>query len=215
MMTADVNSETGNGVDKSGAALADKAQAAADGIKSKGFEPKGLKSKGSSAAVEALKKQAQIRQIHMKQAMQSKMLSANFGNIVTLFMQSPGHKQLKLEDLPARIVMPLVNNQFLIAEGHKKDTGYSFPVAVVLWARVSDEVDQRLSSQDLDEPIVLAQGEWTGGENYWLIESIGEQRFVQQLLDRLCREVFKDKPVKARVADKDGKRRVEVFNKGE
>jgi len=208
-MTVESNSEISNGEDQSGAALADKAQATATGIEAEGFEPK-----GSSAAVDALKKQAEIRQAHMKQAMQSKMLSANFGNIVTMFLQSPGHKHLKLEDLPARIIMPLVNNQFLLAEAYKKDTGFTFPVGVVLWASVSDEVEQRLS-QDLNEPILLTQDEWTGGDNYWLIESIGEQRFVQQLLGRLCKEVFKDKPFKARVADKDGKRRIEVLNTGE
>ena len=167
------------------------------------------KGKGSGAAADELK-----RQVLMKQSLQSKIMSANFGNIVSMLMQSPAHKNITLEDLPTRIVTPLVNNQFLLAEAYKKDTGYTFPVGMVLWARVSDEVDRKLA-EDLDKPIHLEQDEWTGGDNYWLVESVGEQRFVQQLLSKLCKDVFKDKPIKARVADKDGNRRVEVFNTGE
>ena len=101
----------------------------------------------------------------------------------------------------------------LFSAGVKKDTGFTYPVGVVLWARVSDEIDEKLV-EDLDTPIHLKRDEWSSGENYWLVETVGEQRFVQQMLSKLCTDVFKDRSVKARVADKDGNRRVEVFNTG-
>ena len=129
--------------------------------------------------------------------MKSRMIAANFGNIVTILMQSPGHKDRKLADLQNIVVPALLNNQFRISEAHKKGSGYTVPVGVILWARVSDEVDKRLSTH-ADEDIQLTAEDWVSGDNIWIVEVVGEQRFISSLLKDLRQKEFKEKKVKYR-----------------
>ncbi len=66
--------------------------------------------------------------------MQSKLMAANFSNIVTVLMQSTAHKVLPLSELYHLVVPAVVNNQFNIAEAQNKKTGVTVPAAVALWA---------------------------------------------------------------------------------
>lgn len=135
--------------------------------------------------------------------MQSQVIAARFGNMVTVLMQSEHHKNLKLSDLVNRIVPPLLNNQFRLAEARKKGSGHTVPVGLILWARVSEPVHGKMV-QALDAPFELAREEWTSGDNYWIIDAVGQQRFLAPLLADLRKTDFQDHKVHYRVATPDG-----------
>jgi hemolysin-activating ACP:hemolysin acyltransferase len=78
------------------------------------------------------------------------------------------------------------------------------PMGAVLWAMVSDEVDQRISSQ-LDKPLKLQQSEWRSGEIPWIVAAFGDPKVVGQLLEELSKNVFKQRPAKLRSRGEDGK----------
>jgi cytolysin-activating lysine-acyltransferase len=138
-----------------------------------------------------------------REAVRAKLQAANFGNIVTVLMQSPHHKDLPLSELAHLVVPALLNNQFNVAEAQNKDTGYTVPAAVALWARVSEDVDKRLVD-NIREPIRLSAQEWRSGDIFWLIEVLGDARFIPPMLDQLNNTVFKGKSVKYRTVNTEG-----------
>lgn len=137
-----------------------------------------------------------------REFMRSRQVAANFGNIVTVLMQSADHRDLKLSELRDYVVPALVNNQFRVAEAHKKGSGHTVPVGVILWARVSKDLDSRLSNTELHK-IVLKGEEWVSGDNIWIMEIVGDQRFIGPLLLDLQKKEFKGRTVKYRQQDED------------
>ena len=126
--------------------------------------------------------------------LQGRVVSAKFGNMVAVLMQSQHHKEMRLSQLQDRVVPPLLSNQFRIAEAQKQGGGEVIPVALILWARVADEVHDRLANA-LDDPIELSREEWTNGDNYWIVDAIGQQRFLIPLLTDLRSGEFKEHTV--------------------
>lgn len=138
-----------------------------------------------------------------KEYLYSQRVAANFGNIVTILMQSPAHREHKLGDLHELVVPPLVANQFRIAEAHKKSSGYAVPVGVILWAKVSDTIDKRLGDA-ANKSVSLAAKDWTSGEHIWIIEAVGADRFISPLLADLRKKELKGKTIKFRANTKKG-----------
>lgn len=138
-----------------------------------------------------------------QQQLNGRLLAAKFGDMVTVLMQSKFYEDLRLKDLRSYVVPPLMNNQYRIAEAWKKGTGNSVPAALILWARVSDEVQDRLAGS-LDVPFMLSADEWTSGTNYWIIDAIGHEKFLAPLLTDLRKTVFKAQKVKYRARTADG-----------
>ena len=130
------------------------------------------------------------------QMLRSKMVSASFGEMVTLLMKSPHYRHYNLADLEWLLIPPLMTNQFLVVEAQLKPpvakddeqktasemdetnsnqpmenegkgpaqlSGVRIPVGMALWAKVSPEVDAKLS-ENLDSPIKLRPDEWRSGE---------------------------------------------------
>ncbi len=124
-----------------------------------------------------------------------KLATANFGGAVSLFMRSPAHKHLTLNDLEQCLVPPLRLNQFMLAE-LKQPNGQAVPAALVLWARVSAEVDARLSAAP-GYPIRLHPNEWQSGDVFWIIDAVGEPKAVQQCIEALTKTAFQGKQFKA------------------
>ncbi len=160
------------------------------------------------------------------QALRSKMVSASFGEMVTLLMKSPHYRHYSLADLDWLLIPPLMTNQFLVVEAQlkppakDKDTegeetkqktlppGVRIPVGLALWAKVSPEVDAKLS-ENLNAPVKLRPDEWRSGEINWLIEVIGDQQIMAGLYNKLKSDVFKGQKFKVRAQDKDGKHLVQ------
>ena len=139
-----------------------------------------------------------------KRGAAAKHVAASFGEIVTLMMRSAADKSITLNDLEWMVVPALQSGQFAVAEAQSKDTGAVMPVGAVLWAFVSPDVDQRLSTA-LDQPIRLQPPEWRSGDIPWVIMAIGEPKLLGGLLQQLSKSVFARQAPKMRARGADGK----------
>ena len=93
-------------------------------------------------------------------AMRSRYLQ--LGEIVSLFLKSPQHRHLSIVDLEWMALPPIQLGQVAVAQAQPRQgeraQGEKTPVAAVLWARVSPEIDKRFSS-DLKQPMRLQPSE--------------------------------------------------------
>jgi hemolysin-activating ACP:hemolysin acyltransferase len=140
----------------------------------------------------------------------SKRLATTRGEIVALLLRSPRYRDQKLSDLRWLMFPPLRTGQYALIEAQSKQHGYTAPVAALFWARVSADVDKRLS-ETLDQPVRLTPKEWRSGDILWLVETLGDDRGIAALVQRLRATEWSGKPVKARVADGKGKVEVRVI----
>jgi hemolysin-activating ACP:hemolysin acyltransferase len=141
----------------------------------------------------------------------SARLLMRFGEVVSVMMRAQQFRDLPLKHLQELVVPPLMSGQFLVAEAQSKAQGFVTPVAAALWARVSKEVDQRLS-ENLDQPVQLAPKDWNSGDIGWLIVLVGNVQALAPLLKQLQDTTFKGRPVKMRSRGKDGKRVVTTLS---
>jgi cytolysin-activating lysine-acyltransferase len=148
---------------------------------------------------EALSKEELLRRASL-----AKHLSSAFGDIVTLLMRSDAERKRSLADLEWMVIPALMAGQFAVAEAQSKETGVVAPMAVILWAMVSDDVDRRLAAE-LDKPMQLEASEWRSGDIPWIVAALGEPKIVGQLLEQLSRTVFTAQPAKLRTRGQDGK----------
>jgi hemolysin-activating ACP:hemolysin acyltransferase len=144
-----------------------------------------------------------------RQAMAALRNSLAFTQIIGVLMRSEHYKHYTLGDLEWLVVPPMLAGQYRIGEAKPK-TGGSIPVAVVLWARVSADVDKRLA-QIGRAPIKLRPDEWTSGDILWLVHAAGAPRFVRHVLKQLSETAFKGREVKFRGFSKDGKPEVHLL----
>ncbi len=123
-----------------------------------------------------------------------KLAAANFANAVALFLRSPAHRHYTLADLEWCLLPALGFSQFMAAETKLPD-GQAVPVALVLWARVSAEVDARLSAAPR-YPIRLHPNEWRSGDVIWIVDAVGEPKAMQQCVDALAKTAFEGREFK-------------------
>lgn len=145
-----------------------------------------------------------------KRAAASKLVSASFGEIVSVLMRSEHYKSYTLQDLEWLVVPAVLSNQFLLAEARAKGNGFTAPVGVVLWANVSPEVDQRLTA-NVAQPIRLNPQDWRSGNIPWLVDAVGPPKLIGGMLQQLHGKVFKGQPVKVRTQGPDGKPVVRIM----
>jgi len=130
--------------------------------------------------------------------------SVAFAQIVSVLMRSPRYRNYTLGDLEWLVVPALATGQWRVVGAQSKQNGVSFPVAVALWAKVSAEVDKKLS-ENLHVPIRLRPDEWKSGDILWLVDAVGDPRVVPQLLKQLLETSFKGRETQVRAAGEDGK----------
>ena len=131
-----------------------------------------------------------------------RQLDLALGQIVSVLMRSSQHKHYSLADLEWLVLPAVLSGQFRIIQAQPK-AGAPAPVAVALWATVSDDVDKRLS--DLSQTARLRPDEWRSGNIPWLMELIADARVQQVLLKELGETIFKGRALKMRVRSADGK----------
>jgi cytolysin-activating lysine-acyltransferase len=124
--------------------------------------------------------------------------------IIGVLMRSQHFRQYTLGDLEWLVIPPVLAGQYRIGEVKTKNEGATLPVAVLLWAKVSPEVDERLTQSDTPT-IRLKPEEWTSGNILWLTHAAGEPRFVRHLLKQISETAFKGLDVKTRARGEDGK----------
>lgn len=145
-----------------------------------------------------------------KRGAASARLLFRLGEIVSVLMRAPQFRVRPLGDIQALVLPPLMSGQFLVAEARSKSQGFITPVATALWAKVSKEVDKRLS-ENLDKPIELAPDEWKSGDIAWLVVVAGNAQAIAPLLKKFQETTLKGQPLKMRSKGKDGKTVVSTF----
>ncbi len=133
----------------------------------------------------------------------SKELQAAFGSIVSIMMRTPNLRQATLADVEALVVPAVATGQFAVAEAQSKENGATAPVAAVLWANVSEEVDCRLSVEG-DKPVKLEPKDWKSGDIPWLVMAIGDKRFLKSMLEQVQSKTLNGRPLKTRKMSGNG-----------
>lgn len=138
-------------------------------------------------------------------------LGQSFAQVVAIFMRDPNYRALPVGDLEWLALPPLMAGQFRLGQTHlgggkpaQEDAGMLLPVAVALWARVSDQIDATLSTT-LDKQVRLKPDQWASGQNLWLMAVAGDPRALPTFLKQLRTTEFKGQTVKIRAHGKDGK----------
>lgn len=145
-----------------------------------------------------------------KQGAASARLLFRLGEVMSVLMRAPQFRTLPLSEVQSLVVPPLSLGQFLIAEARSQSQGYVTPVATALWAKVSNEVDRKLS-EGLEGPIRLAPQDWKSGDNAWLIVLAGNAQAIAPMLKKFQETTLKGRPLKMRAKNKDGKTVVRTF----
>ncbi len=163
-------------------------------------KPAPLTAAGKPLSTEQLAERAQV----------SQRLAVAVGELVGLMLRSQRHRERRIADL-RWLAMPAIRlGQYAMVTAQSKSHGYTAPVAAVLWARVSETIDKRLS-ESLAEPIRLGPREWRSGEILWLVDAIGDDAAIAALVKRLRSKEWMGKAVKARVTDAKGEVKVRTI----
>jgi hemolysin-activating ACP:hemolysin acyltransferase len=116
------------------------------------------------------------------------------GEITSLLISSPGFQRLAISEL-SRLVIPAIrSNQVAVAEA-RDEKGNVRPVAAVMWATVSPEVDARLSASPQIAP-KLAPEEWTSGSIAWVVCAVGAEKVCEAVLAEVSRTQLGGAPMK-------------------
>jgi cytolysin-activating lysine-acyltransferase len=137
------------------------------------------------------------------EAAQRSRFAEDFSQAVGVMMRAPQFKDVRIADLEWLLLPALLAGQSRVAFAKSSESGPIFPAALVLWAKVSKTVDQRLS-QNLGVTPRLSAGDWTSGDILWLIISAGEGQPLAGLIEHLQSSVFQGRPVKVRTQQPDG-----------
>jgi hemolysin-activating ACP:hemolysin acyltransferase len=138
-----------------------------------------------------------------------------FSQIVAVMMRDPKFRQMRLMELEWLVIPPLIAGQWRLAQAKAEQmmakpgetmpqSNIMVPVGAAIWARVSPEIDKRLS-ENLDKPLQLKVNEWASGNQIWLIAAMGDPRAMPTFLQSLQESEFKDHDVKLRAPGPDGK----------
>jgi cytolysin-activating lysine-acyltransferase len=167
-----------------------------------------LRKKPNTEPLKATSGKAAPKQLNaadmQKQEVASARLLFRLGEVLSVFMRAPQFRAVALGDIQRLVVPPMSAGQFLVAEARSKTQGIITPVAAALWAKVSKEVDRRLS-ESLDKPARLDPGEWKSGEIAWLVAVAGYPQALTPMLKKLQETNLKGQPIKMRAKGKDGK----------
>ena len=130
----------------------------------------------------------------------AKTTSAVLGEIVWLMSQSPLHKQFFISDLEWFVMTPVLLQQFRLFYDQQK------PIGVVLWARVSAEVEARLAE---GTPKLRPQ-DWRSGDRPWVVEVIAPFGGAEEMVRDLKAKVFADRELKFVMLGADEKMEIRI-----
>jgi len=132
-----------------------------------------------------------------------------FGSIVAIYMRSKTHRELRLVDVENVIGPAIATSQFSLAEATHKQNGLITPVAVVIWASLSDALDREISTHP-ENPLTLKPADWKSGDKVWVVEALGDQQVIGSIMRHLQEGAWKGHSVKMRAKGADGKIGVHV-----
>lgn len=142
-----------------------------------------------------------------REILMKRLKAASFAEIISLLMRSPKHRSMTLQQIEQLVVPAYMANQYSVAKARTPNRKLPvIPAGVALWAKVSDEIDQKLEAG----PVELAPSDWTSGENLWVIEMVAQPQIGGALVKELQRTAFSGQSFKVSTIDKDGVRKVET-----
>ena len=104
---------------------------------------------------------------------------------------------MPLEAASALIMPPMALGQFAVVGARSQKDGPMAIAAAAWWAFVSPDVDQRLS-QSRDPVLKLDPADWKSGTTPWIVEVLGDQNIVNELLKQIAARHFQGAPAKLR-----------------
>jgi len=119
-----------------------------------------------------------------------------FGQVVSLFMQSPQHRHLLLSDLEWRVIPPIALQQYRLVQ-HKNT-----PAGFISWALVDEATEQRLQQPDFR----LRPQDWNNGERVWIVDIVAPAAQKDMLVAKVKAELFEGREVGIRIATAAGAR---------
>lgn len=134
--------------------------------------------------------------------------AVTFTRIISILMRSPHYRQYTIADLEWLVAPAILTGQSAVMEA--RVNGKQMPVAVAMWASVSEDVDQRLSS-NLSTPLKLQPDEWRSGDILWLVDAVGDRTAVARLLKDVQASVFKQRQAKMRMIGPDSRPRIQLL----
>lgn len=129
-------------------------------------------------------------------------LNVAFAQVITMMMRHQAFRTHFIAELEWMLVPPIATGQFLISEIKDPAEGIPIPVAAVLWARVSAEVDKRLSATKARPK--LSPTEWSSGTIPWLVDALGDPKETAVLIKHLAEKVFAAEGLKTIERQPDG-----------
>lgn len=142
----------------------------------------------------------------------SKMVASAIGDMVTLYSKDSAHKHFAFADMDWKILPPIVSGQYHIETADDPEYGTLRPVALVTWAKVSDELDERLSAQTNRQVVRLRPSDWNSGEHYWLVDVVVTSDGVIKALKLLHNNQLNETNAKLLVHEKNGKKIRTLFD---
>ena len=131
-----------------------------------------------------------------------------YGKILSVLGRQKPFVEMPLGQIASMIGPAIDAGLFAIADGQPKDqSGPAMPIAFIIWARVSEDVDKKLS-ENLQEMVTLTPRDWTSGDIHWLLLSVGPQQAVGAILKSVSEKLPSGQSFKTRFTDKDGQQKV-------
>lgn len=121
-------------------------------------------------------------------------MESALGAILLLSTKSPAHKFLFAGDFEWLIVPAIANKQFILYRNKQGE-----PISFISWARVSEDVENRLKSGILR----LSPNEWNSGDKIYIIDTISPFIDIKNVLKQALSNQFKDKDVNILRPNKD------------
>jgi hemolysin-activating ACP:hemolysin acyltransferase len=138
----------------------------------------------------------------VKKARSSRGIVHAYGAIITVLSRSKRHRNRTLAEIEEAVVPAVLSGQYSLAEARHDNSGVVRPVAAVLWASVSEDVDRRLA---MDEAARLRSSDWMSGKIVWIVEAVGDTRMLDAMVKRLRDKLWKGRLVKVRTRTSNGK----------
>lgn len=150
----------------------------------------------------------------MRRRVAGRRMMSNFGQIVAIAMHSPHSQAMPIGELKVRVAPAVASGQFMLAGKRYAKSGFVTPTTALLWAQVTPDVDARLSNVAQPGSGMLAAGEWSGGDNIWLVEAFGERALLPKMIESLGQSTWKGKTIKMRVIDASGAASIKIVRPG-
>ncbi|MDZ4841798.1 MAG: toxin-activating lysine-acyltransferase [Hyphomicrobium aestuarii] len=128
--------------------------------------------------------------------------TAAFGQIMALILRSPLHQALTVAQIRTVVAPVVMAGQFALAGRRFSEGGFVRPVAAVLWARVSETVDERLLASPHAD-LVLKRDELSSGDIIWILDVLGDGGAVQTLIGQLGTTQWAGQTVRVRTGAAD------------